>query len=246
MKKSLLLVTLLAVSRLTVFSQCNIDQLQDTTDGGRSARNLPGYYEGQTFVPSADGLLCEVAMLMFSAGSGTGTLNIYNGSGIAGNILHTQQVTVNTLAGGSIWQNWTLSNPTLLSAGQTYTLQFVPIQNGGITDPYGVNLITSNLYANGSDLSEPTWDLCFKTYIDVATEINESNRGNFNKLSVYPNPANNSINVRSNSGFQLFSIDGRLLKQSNMPSNTINIEELQEGLYLLKANNQTVKLMVNR
>jgi hypothetical protein len=63
---------------------------------------------------------------------------------------------------------------------------------------------------------------------------------------VYPNPANNSINVRSNNGFQLFSIDGRLLKQSNMPSNTINIEELQEGLYLLKANNQTVKLMVNR
>jgi hypothetical protein len=44
MKKSLLLITLLAVSRLSVFSQCNIDQLQDTTDGGRSARNLAGYY----------------------------------------------------------------------------------------------------------------------------------------------------------------------------------------------------------
>jgi hypothetical protein len=240
------LATLLFTSNFNLFAQCALDQFQDSSDAGRSARNLPGYYEGQTFVPAADGLLCQVAMKMFSAGSGTGTLNIYADSGLTGNLIHTQLVTVNTLIGGSVWQNWTLNIPPLVIGGQTYTFQFVPDPNGGINDPYGVDLLAADFYAAGNDLGEPTWDLCFQTYVDVPTGIIIQNNNSSDDFAVYPNPVCDKLYVNCYNGYQLFAIDGRLLKESTWPCKSIDVADLNEGMYILKSANKSAKIMVKR
>jgi hypothetical protein len=99
-----------------------------------------------------------------------------------------------------------------VSSGQIYTFQFVPTQGGGIPDPYGVNVIATDAYSGGNDLGEPTWDLCFRTYVDVTTGTNDPMVENSAAVYVYPNPAGNLVSVRCKNGFQLFSLEGRLIK----------------------------------
>ncbi|MGK4566635.1 T9SS type A sorting domain-containing protein [Flavobacterium sp. 3HN19-14] len=77
------------------------------------------------------------------------------------------------------------------------------------------------------------------------------------KVSVYPNPANSVINVSlpENTGgtvLQLFDIQGRsiLIKTTNNSNETLAVENLQEGLYLLAIDNgqykTTKKVIIRR
>lgn len=101
MKIQLFLVVLFVSLQIGANGQCPIDQSQLLTNGGVSARNLPGYYEGQTFTAGATGLLCEIDLLMTNTMTGTGTLNIFSGSGISGTLLATESVNVNVPSGSS-------------------------------------------------------------------------------------------------------------------------------------------------
>jgi len=78
------------------------------------------------------------------------------------------------------------------------------------------------------------------------TTISESSS---KKLTVYPNPAENQIFLRNvpetSSPIQIFRMDGVVVKRTNTTSgiSSIDISELPSGLYLLKIDNQTVKLI---
>jgi Secretion system C-terminal sorting domain len=56
-------------------------------------------------------------------------------------------------------------------------------------------------------------------------------------LSIYPNPSQSSITIRSNEiikELRVFNLDGQLMMQlDNVKENTINIESLPQGLYVL-------------
>lgn len=186
MNKQLLLVGLFFLLQLGANAQCGTDQIQLLTNGGRSARNLPGYYEGQTFTAGATGLLCEIDILMFNTMSGIGTLKIYSGSGIGGPLLDSQIVNVNVPSMTSVWQNWTIITPPTVTAGQVYTFQFIPTHGGGLLDPYGVNVQVSNVYMGGHDLADINMDLTFRTYVDIATSIDYTETESY--FVVYPNP----------------------------------------------------------
>lgn len=173
-------ITLLAITCLTIIgsykvttAQCNLDQSQLLTNGGRSARNLPGAYEGQSFTVGFSGNLCKIEMLMFNYMSGTGTLKIYAGSGISGTLLTSQIVSV-YVPSGSVWQQWTIASPPPVTSGSTYTFQFIPTQGGGLPDPYGVNVNTGNVYSGGYDITNPTGDLAFKVHVDDLCSISAS------------------------------------------------------------------------
>ncbi len=154
-------------------AQCNLDQSQLLGNAGRSARNLPGAYEGQSFTVETSGDLCKVEMLMFNYMSGIGTLKIYAGNGISGTLLASQTVSVH-VPSGSVWQQWTIATPPAVISGSSYTFQFVPIQGGGLPDPYGVNVNLANVYPGGYDITNPTGDLAFKVYVDNHCSLTSS------------------------------------------------------------------------
>ncbi|HET6991211.1 MAG TPA: hypothetical protein VFJ43_07810, partial [Bacteroidia bacterium] len=63
-----------------VSAQCTLDQNQPMNNGGTSERNLPGYYDWQSFTAGISGALCEVDVLYCNTNvhlAGSGILKIY-------------------------------------------------------------------------------------------------------------------------------------------------------------------------
>jgi len=67
------------------------------------------------------------------------------------------------------------------------------------------------------------------------------------ELSVYPNPAKSFIKIaglEKVTDYEIFSIDGKLIKKgTSNPDSEINISALVKGTYILKFNNQSVKII---
>lgn len=67
----------------------------------------------------------------------------------------------------------------------------------------------------------------------------ENNKTKNNKLEVYPNPVENSLNIKSDLIFEkylIYSIEGKLVLEIKKPvSNKIEITRLSKGEYILKA-----------
>ncbi|MEN8250231.1 MAG: T9SS type A sorting domain-containing protein [Bacteroidota bacterium] len=60
-------------------------------------------------------------------------------------------------------------------------------------------------------------------------------------IAVYPNPANNVINIRANreeiKGIRMLDLNGKVvLELERFNQNLINISNLKKGVYLLKIN----------
>jgi hypothetical protein len=235
--QSILVISLVVVSAGQGLAQCTLDQNQPLTDGGTSERNLPGYYDGQTFTAGITGVLCEIDLMMFNTMTGTGILNVYSGSGISGALLTTENVTV-VVPTGQVWQNWILTNPPSVTAGSTYTFQFVPIQGGGLPDPYGVNVKTGNVYTAGYDLTFQEFDLTFRTHVDGMATVIENEEAN-REVAIYPNPSNGKFAVRGSSTSAKLSVRnvvGQEVYRAIVEAhevNTIDISGAPKGLYIL-------------
>ena len=59
-----------------------------------------------------------------------------------------------------------------------------------------------------------------------------------NEITIYPNPANNtiSVNLKNNSTFNILDLTGRLVIASKVENNTIDISNLNKGVYILQTN----------
>ncbi|WP_313100458.1 M1 family aminopeptidase [Epilithonimonas sp.] len=66
-------------------------------------------------------------------------------------------------------------------------------------------------------------------------------------ISVYPNPAKSFIKIsglQKSTDYEIFSIDGKLIKKGiSNPDSEINISTLVKGTYVLKFNNQSIKII---
>ncbi len=76
------------------------------------------------------------------------------------------------------------------------------------------------------------------TYIDTVvintTEINSINNSN---ISIFPNPANDFVNIttKNNGNLQLIDINGKVLINTKVNNNIkIDISDLYNGIYLIK------------
>jgi hypothetical protein len=237
-KKILLTVSLFTFAGAkTLPAQCIVDQQQELTNGGTSERNLPGYYDGQTFTAGATGLLCEVDVMMFNTMTGTATLNIYSGNGITGTLLATQPVSINVPA-GQVWQQWNLAAPPSVTQNSVYTFQFIPVQGGGLPDPYGVNVQGADVYAGGYDLTFTSFDMTFRTYVDVTTGMNELPEEN--SFAVYPNPNNSKFEIRNSKSeiqsVEIFNLFGqKVFSDENLSCESCIINSaLPSGIYFVK------------
>jgi uncharacterized delta-60 repeat protein len=77
---------------------------------------------------------------------------------------------------------------------------------------------------------------------------------NNTSLQAFPNPVRNSLNLqitqpKGTIGLQLFDISGRLIREYQLQSNgstistSVNISNLVKGVYLIKANDQVIKII---
>lgn len=84
-----------------------------------------------------------------------------------------------------------------------------------------------------------------------STVLRDNNLGanniNKEKSNVYPNPAKSFIKIsglENSTDYEIFSIDGKLIKKGKAnPNSEINISTLVKGTYILKFNNQSVKII---
>lgn len=102
--------------------------------------------------------------------------------------------------------------------------------------PYPHDIINQGLGSSLDSIGMTTsvmqfFDNCLAN--NLTTGINESHI-ELSKLLIYPNPSNNTIFVDCQKGYQIYSITGQLLKQSNQTANQINISDLPTGIYILK------------
>jgi hypothetical protein len=66
------------------------------------------------------------------------------------------------------------------------------------------------------------------------------------QVVLYPNPAQNVINIKNSIGdktIRIFDINGRLVHQTKTASNALSITELNQGFYFLEINGQTEKFI---
>lgn len=245
-QKIFILLTLLCSSFISVQSnaQCTaIDQSQLNYNGGMSARNLPGYSEFQVFTAGATGTLCQIEVGFFNAMSGTGIFNIYNGSGIGGTILQTQQVTVT--GSGNFFFTFPLS--VSVTSGSVYTFQFIPIQGGGLPDPYGVQVENPGTYPGGElNIIDPSgtyptgFDMVFKTYVNVNTLLPEVNNTSAS-FDIFPNPFSTEATLRSSMNFHnvtliVFNVYGeKVIEIPDLSGHEIKFERenLKDGVYFI-------------
>ena len=81
----------------------------------------------------------------------------------------------------------------------------------------------------------------FKTTLEGTMEIVENN------FNIYPNPATTAIIIESaEEGMaRIFDMTGRCVKEVNVVDNTtVNIEDLNKGVYIININNKVEKLLV--
>ena len=145
---------------LEVYSQpangaAALDQSQ--TVGGWGAGSTTQW---QSFTAGASGALTQVDLDVNSGLSGVGqngVIKIYEGNGIGGTLLSTENV---FFAYVFTFQQFPLTVQPLLTAGLQYTIEFsVPTINVGWVD-----LNINNPYAGG-ETNVAGWDYLFKTYV---------------------------------------------------------------------------------
>ena len=74
----------------------------------------------------------------------------------------------------------------------------------------------------------------------------------FQNLKVFPNPANDLINIERNSSetvdFQIIDLLGRVLLSDQLTSQnqSFNVSKLEKGLYFLKVDGQLIKLLITK
>jgi hypothetical protein len=223
-----------------------LDQSQLNYTSGLSARNLPGYSIFQSFTCGITGTLVEIDMGVFNTINGVGTLKIYSGSDTTGSLLYTSPVSINC-ASGNCFTNFVTSVPVV--AGQVYTFLFIP--GLGIPDPYGVQVESPGTYTNGqAGYIDPSGvypsgdDLVFKTFVTQTVGVFNLESNNF-AIEVFPNPFTNKINLTNTKGkehFTLFNYFGQIVWSGNDIEQK-DFSELTCGLYFLKVDNRTIKLM---
>jgi hypothetical protein len=76
----------------------------------------------------------------------------------------------------------------------------------------------------------------------------------FKGLEIYPNPASTSITIKNlryapDTFLELYDLSGHLIIKRNiveMPEQTVDMNELENGIYLLRVSDKNIKLIISR
>ena len=251
MKKKIIYLSVLFVMGFSFLGQSQtLDQSQLLYQGAHSARNLPGFTTWQSFTAGITGTLSQIDNGFASTMSGTATLKIYDGTGVEGNLLYSSAVTISGT--GVFWQTFTISSPVAVVAEQVYTFELIPIQGGGLPDPFAIQIGgPDDTYPRGQSSFNPTFDYVFRTFVTESLSI-EDFVTNHSDVKIYPNPFSSQttlemVNLSKNTTLTIFNSQGQKVKQmENLSVNKIIFQRdnLPNGLYFvhLSANNKTLSV----
>jgi hypothetical protein len=109
---------------------------------------------------------------------------------------------------------------------------------------------SSNLSQKNTDGTTVTYNLSSQTRIIFKSQATGTlSLLSDSKFFIYPNPATETIYLDNipveNTTVHIYRIDGKLILQADVSANnnSIDVSKLQSGLYLLKINNVTFKLI---
>jgi len=157
----------------------------------------------------------------------------------------------------------TISQPQPLTSTITYTnptqttFGSIDVQVNGGTEPYTYE------WSNGSDiedlngLSDGFYELLITDNNNCLTSVNavletepvdvaSLNEDILNNISIYPNPSNGNVTIENANNIIVQTINGKLVEQfSNIKDKKINLTNLSSGVYLVIADKNTYKLVIN-
>jgi hypothetical protein len=144
-------------------------------------------------------------------------------------ITSSQNATSATAADGSIVGNASGGTP-----GYSYSLT----PNAGVQNPAGtfMNLPAGNYTLNAIDANNCSQTQTVRIEADWAVGINDIEKHN---IKLYPNPVSDVLKLESDVEIQSLSvldITGKLIKQIKNPEETVSLNTLPSGLYVLKLN----------
>lgn len=109
---------------------------------------------------------------------------------------------------------------------------------------FSPNKISSNLFGGGTVTVDSVRTLVFGDIFDISTSV--ENTPTSSTMRVYPNPTASMLVVEGAKGsgtMDIYSLNGTLLFSQPMQegTNTIQVSNLANGLYILKLPNDTFK-----
>jgi len=126
----------------------------------------------QSFLVSMNGKLSQIDFYVETAGSGSMSLVIYEGSGVEGAELYQQDMPVLTQG----WNSLIFDNPVAVTHGQMYTFQLTPSQAGTVLaycDGWSDTCYSAgDLYWYHGMGTSDVYSLAFKTHISGVAETN--------------------------------------------------------------------------
>ena len=107
--------------------------------------------------------------------------------------------------------------------------------NGGV-----LNILQTNGAATSTEMSD-----IVRIYFDDYTRINEVNFNDDKELVAYISPDEIAVNCEAGEEIAIYNISGIavLKERQSSEGGSISIANLPKGLYLLRAKNQTVKIL---
>ena len=142
-------------------------------------------------------------------------------------------------AGSPVWitSGLTSSSLPLTNAYQLFNIDFATITAVNNNANFKIRLRFI-----GANMTKDTGDrITFNNIAVYGTQVNLAVVENtVLKFSIYPNPFSDVVNIigmnhSDNATFNLFTIDGKLIKQGKLEENNqINLNDLSKGLYLLQ------------
>lgn len=130
-----------------------------------------------------------------------------------------------TADGGATWNDLAASVPNNGSANV-----FIPASLAGKTIHLRVSAIGNVFYA----VKQAT----------VSSLLAVSEAGNMKSVKIYPNPAEdvlNITNVSSNASYEIFSAPGQIITRGTIGDGKINVKALVKGVYFITINNKEEK-----
>ena len=179
---------------------------------------------------------------------GYATVRLYEGNGLAGNVLGTlNNIELNSTDTFDF-------SPLMISinASSQYTIILsnftLPVLTGrGFNTPWVPHYTGGSLYMN--DVERLGEHLAFSVNIDDSTlSINDVNLDE-TKVKVYPNPAASTIqltNLKQQENYTILDLSGKKIVAGTISENeAINIQQLSKGIYFIQLEKKVLKFIKN-
>ncbi|MEY5049013.1 MAG: hypothetical protein RLZZ175_2372 [Bacteroidota bacterium] len=172
--------------------------------------------------------------------------NTLNDNGIT--YSDTLEISISTNCGQSFQSIFKKGGSQLITATSSNTIRFKPTLNewsniqldlSAFQNKEAIFRIT-NISGYGNDLFIDNLNIKSDFITGVDTQTHE------NDIAVFPNPSNGKIQITGNydKEIEVYDLVGKLITKTKVISNEIDLTYLKSGIYLLKINNQTIKIII--